>query len=76
MILVAIIVEEGRQTLLSTQISINQRQVFVDCETVVSELKNSSSDFRSNMSSNSRGMLQLCSTWQLAIENALMPERS
>ncbi len=28
------------------------------------------------MSSNSRGMLQLCSTWQLAIENALMPERS
>ena len=39
MIQVAIIVEKVRQTLLSTQISINQRQVFVDCKTVVSTLK-------------------------------------
>ena len=55
---------------------IDQRKYLSIVKLSFPQSKNSSSDFRRNMSSNCRGMLQLCSIWQLAIEKASILESS
>ena len=49
---------------------IDQRKYLSIVKLSFPQSKNSSSDFRRNMSSNCTGILQLCRIWQLAIEKA------